>query len=128
MNLCDTQKKLAAFSHIHSGAPIPTSPTIQLLWHTHTQSHMLLTWTPSLRWFSTSRRHSLMFSLSSYTDRLAFTLFCRIFSGEGTIGYIGCDSTEQKRSKARAATLIGILPSLEEEEGRGFMFCTLMEA
>jgi hypothetical protein len=94
----------------------------------HTQSHILLTWTPSLPWLSTSREHSLMFSLTSYTNRLAVTLFCRIFSGEGTIGYIGCDSTEQKRSKARAATLIGILPSLGEEEGRGFMFCTLMEA
>jgi hypothetical protein len=67
----------------------------------HTQSHMLLTWTPSLRWLSTSREHSLMFSLTSYSNRLAVTLFCRIFSREGTIGYIGCDSTEHKGQRVK---------------------------
>jgi hypothetical protein len=37
-----------------------------------------------------------MFSLTSYTNRLAVTLFSSIFSGEGTIGYIGCDNAEHK--------------------------------
>jgi hypothetical protein len=33
-----------------------------------------------------------------------------------------------QKTKARVATLIGILPCLGEGEGRGYMFCTLMEA
>jgi hypothetical protein len=33
-----------------------------------------------------------------------------------------------ERSIARAVTLIDILPCLDEREGRGFMFCTLIEA
>ncbi len=62
--------------------------------------------------------------------RLAVTLFSRIFTGEGTIWYMGCDSTHNrtKRLKARAVTLIGILPCLGEGKGQGFMFCTLIEA
>jgi hypothetical protein len=38
-------------------------------------------------------------SLTSYTTRLAVTLFSRIFTGEGTLGYIGCDSTEHRGQK-----------------------------
>jgi hypothetical protein len=52
-------------------------------------------------------------SLTSYTIILAVTLFSRIFTGEGTLGYMGCDSTEQRGktpSKAKEATLIAILP------------------
>ncbi len=45
------QKKLAAFSHIHSGVPSPTIP-YHSAYLAHTQSHMLLTWSPSLRWLS----------------------------------------------------------------------------
>ncbi len=35
---------------------------------------------------------------------------------------------QNKESKARAATPIGILPSLYEGEGQRLMFCTVMEA
>jgi hypothetical protein len=41
-------------------------------------------------------------TLNTYIIRLAVTLFCRIFTGEGTtgiIGYIGCDSKEHKEVK-----------------------------
>ncbi len=45
-----------------------------------------------------------------------FTLFSRIFTGEGTIGYMGCDSTEH-----RGQRLMGL-------EGLVLMFCTVKES
>jgi hypothetical protein len=43
---------------------------------------------------------------------------------------MGCDSNDYRtqRLKARAVTLIGILPCLGEGKGQGFMFCTMIEA
>jgi hypothetical protein len=35
-------------------------------------------------------------TITSYTIRLAVTLFSCIFTGEGFIEYIGCDSTEHR--------------------------------
>jgi hypothetical protein len=39
---------------------------------------------------------TIVHRVTSYTIKLAFTLFSRIFTGEGTIGYMGCNSTEHR--------------------------------
>ncbi len=57
--------------------------------------------------------------------RLAVTLFARIFTGEGTAGYMGCNFTEHRGQRLERRPLVGILPSSGEGEGQVFMFCTL---
>ncbi len=58
--------------------------------------------------YSVYCKFTIVHRVTSYTIKLAFTLFSRIFTGEGTIGYMDCNSTEH-RGRERAATLISIL-------------------
>ncbi len=70
---------------------------------------------------------SLLIAAATTARDLHHPLFL-IFYWRGTHWVHGVRQNRTQRSKFRAVTLIGILPCLGEGDGRGFMFCTLMEA
>ncbi len=62
--------------------------------------------------------------LHIYTIRLAIALFPRIFTGEGTIGCMGCDSTEQRGQRLEQRPFLASCPALVKESGGGSCFAS----